>query len=615
MLRFKSSVSWKIILCFVLVMSFFGSTAAFAGNSDPEVDDPTQPTNKCLFLEGTSDEVNTKVELDEGVTITYKLKPSGEFTEIKRVPINLALALDYSGSMYFSMEREGYPPNGSGEVQRFTVMKNATNTLLKNVKGYGANDKLGIIFFNGTATLKHDLTTDYEKLKQIVNDMSPAGGTNIEHGLRLAGQILTGDKKNENYVILITDGAATHYGDNGSSDPKIATEKARLAADSLKAKNIIVYTIALGKPGTEEVDHELLEYIADKTGGQKFDATSQEKLEEIFQTITEELIKPTELKSIRIVQPLPEGFELAGEYGDHIRIENGKLYIDVDAIPYPFTTEEIKVELAIKQTATPGTYELEDAHLEYVNACDQAKSSDIHMNYNITVLGGDLFPSTPNIQFENSDEMNQKARPDHDREIKVTASDDIYHIEHTEITIDGKLVSLSNADEIGKSVVYKFPLSHAISDKQARKGWHHMHVKTINTNNDTNEAHFYFLINPGPSGTISKDTTDKQSNKPVLVTVDFENEIVPKKVFTTPGATSDDGKAVKVKTVKYLISPTLISNIKNEPDSRFKKLGSKKFTISSSGPSYVYVKIVDDFNNEFYTAPLTVNINYNQKRY
>lgn len=616
MLRLIRSVNWKIILCLVLVMSFFRSTAALAGQSEPGEGNPAQPGNSCLFLEGSSDEVNTKVELDEGVTLTYKLKPSGEFTETVRAPINLALALDYSGSMYFSMERQGYPPNGSGEVQRFTVMKNATNTLLKNVKDYGANDKLGILFFNETATLKHDLTTDYEKLKQIVSDMSPSGGTNIEHALRLAGQILKGDKEKENYVILVTDGAATNYeGDNGSSDPKIATEKARLAADSLKARSIVVYTIALGKPGTDEVDHELLEYIADKTGGQKFDATSQEKLEEIFKTITEVLIKPTELKSIRIIQPLPEGFELAGDYGDHIRIENGKLYIDVDAIPYPYTTEEIKIELAIKQTTAPGSYELEDAHLDYVNACDQAESSNIHMNYNITVLGGDLFPSTPNIQFENSDAMNGKARPDHDREIKVTASDDIYHIEHTEITIDGKTVPLTNADEIGKSVVYKFPLSQAISDKQARKGWHHMHVNTRNANNDRNEAHFYFLINPGPSGKISKNSTDNQSNKPVLVTVDFENIIVPKEVFTTPGATPDDGKAVKVKTVKYLISPTPISMIQNEPDSKFKKLGSKKFTISSSGSNYVYVKIVDDFDNAFYPDPVKVNINYDQRRY
>lgn len=610
MLRFKSSVSWKIILSFVLVMSFFGSTVVLAGNSEPGESNPPQPAKSCLYLEGSSDEVNTKVELNEGVTITYKLKPSGEFTETVRAPINLALALDYSGSMYNSM--------GTSEVQsRFAVMKNATSNLLNDVKAYGANDKLGIIFFHNKADLKHELTTDYEKLQQIVKDMSPAGGTNIEHGLRRAGQILTGDKENENYIILITDGAATHYGDDGSADPKIATEKARLAADSLRARNIVVYTIALGQPGTKEVDHELLEYIADKTGGQKFDATSQKKLEEIFQTITEELIKPTELKSIRIVQPLPEGFELAGEYGDHIRIEDGKLYIDVDAIPYPFTTEEIKVELAIKQTATPGTYELEDAHLEYVNACDQAKSSDIHMNYNITVLGGDLFPSTPNIQFENSDEMNQKSRPDHDREIKVTASDDIYHIEHTEITIDGKTVSLSNADEIGKSVVYKFPLSDAISDKQARKGWHHMHVKTRNTNNDINEAHFYFLINPGPSGTMTQSNTPgKASNKPVIITVNFEKEIVESETFNPPNTSSFYGKSVNVKEVKFYISTTEISNYTDSShDSKFKQLGSKKFTISKDNVSYVYVKIIDDFGNAFYPTPLKIEINYNQKRY
>lgn len=605
MLRFKSSVSWKIILSFVLVMSFFGSTVVLAGNSEPGESNPPQPAKSCLYLEGSSDEVNTKVELNEGVTITYKLKPSGEFTETVRAPINLALALDYSGSMYNSM--------GTSEVQsRFAVMKNATSNLLNDVKAYGANDKLGIIFFHNKADLKHELTTDYEKLQQIVKDMSPAGGTNIEHGLRRAGQILTGDKENENYIILITDGAATHYGDDGSADPKIATEKARLAADSLRARNIVVYTIALGQPGTKEVDHELLEYIADKTGGQKFDATSQKKLEEIFQTITEELIKPTELKSIRIVQPLPEGFELAGEYGDHIRIEDGKLYIDVDAIPYPFTTEEIKVELAIKQTAKKGYYELEDAHLDYVNACDEQQSSIIPMNYSIIV---GLEESTPAIEFENTPKMNQEAKTD--RQIKVTARDEINPIIHTEITIDGHKVNLPNANEEGHEIEYIFQLSEVLKNVEERIGWHYMHVRTENECRNTQEAHFYFLINPGPSGMMTQSNTPgKASNKPVIITVNFEKEIVESETFNPPNTSSFYGKAVNVKEVKFYISTTEISNYKDSShDSKFKQLGSKKFTISKDNVSYVYVKIIDDFGNAFYPTPLKIEINYNQKRY
>jgi Ca-activated chloride channel family protein len=156
-------------------------------------------------------------------------------------------------------------------------------------------DRMGLVVFASETFTQVPLTTDHGMLLNMMKDLKCGmleDGTAIGDGLASSVSRLKDSEAVSKVVILLTDG------DNnaGSIDPATAAEMAKLFG-------VRVYTIGVGTRGTAPypvqtpfggiqyqqiqvtINEPLLQQIADETGGKYYRATSNEKLEQIYEEI------------------------------------------------------------------------------------------------------------------------------------------------------------------------------------------------------------------------------------------------------------------------------------------------------------------------------------------
>ena len=194
--------------------------------------------------------------------------------------IDIVMAMDVSGSM---LARDLKP-------DRLTAAKNVASDFVKGRPG----DRMGLVIFSGETFTQVPLTTDHGVMLNMLAEMRNGlidDGTAIGDGLATAISRLKDSEAISKVVILLTDG----LNNAGSVDPYTAAEIAKLYG-------IRVYTIGVGSYGTApypvqtpfgtqiqqmkvEIDEKLLTTIANQTGGKYFRATSNQKLDEVYQEI------------------------------------------------------------------------------------------------------------------------------------------------------------------------------------------------------------------------------------------------------------------------------------------------------------------------------------------
>ncbi len=180
--------------------------------------------------------------------------------------IDIMLAMDISKSM----DNKDIPPS------RLSVAKNVANQFIKG----RTNDRIGLVIFSGEPQSLCPLTTDYEMIKEYIDDISSnqinTSGTAVGNSLGLCINRLREIESTSKVAILISDGDNTA----GNLDPVIS---AKLA----KVFGVRVYTIAVGseKTTTDKVDEGTLREIAQISEGKFFRATDARSLGDIFKAI------------------------------------------------------------------------------------------------------------------------------------------------------------------------------------------------------------------------------------------------------------------------------------------------------------------------------------------
>ncbi|MBD2447454.1 VWA domain-containing protein [Nostoc sp. FACHB-152] len=152
----------------------------------------------------------------------------------RKLPINLCLILDHSGSM------NGRP---------LETVKKAASLLVDKLK---PSDRLSVVVFDHRAKvlIPNQSVEDPEQIKKQINRLSADGGTAIDEGLRLAIEELAKGKKDRiSQAFLLTDGENEH-GDNSR-----CFKFAQLAA----GYNLTLNTLGFGDNWNQDV----LERIAD----------------------------------------------------------------------------------------------------------------------------------------------------------------------------------------------------------------------------------------------------------------------------------------------------------------------------------------------------------------
>lgn len=208
--------------------------------------------------------------------------------------IDIVMAIDVSGSM---LARDLKP-------DRLEALKRVAATFIQD----RPNDRIGLVVYAGESYTRTPVTSDktmiLSSLKSIEYDDSIlVDGTGIGVGLATAINRLKDSRAKSRIIILLTDGV----NNAGTIDP-------RMAANIAKEYGIKVYTIGIGTNGTApfpvgknpttgqfifrnipvEIDETLMKEIAQTTEGTYFRATSNKKLEEIYNEINK--LETTEIE-------------------------------------------------------------------------------------------------------------------------------------------------------------------------------------------------------------------------------------------------------------------------------------------------------------------------------
>jgi hypothetical protein len=168
----------------------------------------------------------------------FMLKLSGAELGNVRLPLNTALVLDKSGSMYSDDRSEAL-----------------RRSLLAIGVALADTDIVSVVLFDdGAYEVQQSTTNHLEGFRTIADNYSPSGGTNIYAGLKLgeASIMRSFDKDKSNKIILLTDGY-------DSTPPKEITDY----VEAKYKEGIEFSTIGLGT----DYNQSLLELIAMKGNG------------------------------------------------------------------------------------------------------------------------------------------------------------------------------------------------------------------------------------------------------------------------------------------------------------------------------------------------------------
>ena len=209
--------------------------------------------------------------------------------------IDIVMAIDVSGSML----AKDLKPN------RMEALKEVASNFVNG----RPNDRIGIVVYAAEAYTKTPVTSDKaivaDAIKSIKYDNVLQDGTGIGVGLTTAVNRLKDSKAKSKVIILMTDGV----NNAGFIEPETASQIA-------KEYGIKVYTIGIGTNGNAmfpyayapnggflfrmmpvEIDVDLLKTIARNTGGKYFRASSNSKLETIYNEINK--LETTEIQELK----------------------------------------------------------------------------------------------------------------------------------------------------------------------------------------------------------------------------------------------------------------------------------------------------------------------------
>lgn len=216
--------------------------------------------------------------------IVAMARPQGHIgtTETTTEGIDIVLSMDVSVSML----AQDFNPN----------RMEASKKIAEEFVTERPNDRIGIVAFSGESMTLCPLTTDQgaviSQLENLKDGMLP-DGTAIGMGLATAVSSLKNSNSKSKVIILLTDGV----NNAGVISPSTAAEIA-------KTFGIRVYTIGVGKKGKAkspvardangryifdyvdvEIDENMMQQIAETTGGKYFRAENESKLREIYSEI------------------------------------------------------------------------------------------------------------------------------------------------------------------------------------------------------------------------------------------------------------------------------------------------------------------------------------------
>lgn len=210
-----------------------------------------------------------------------------DIESMPRPPLNLAIAIDTSGSMI------GAPIDyvRTGLAQMQDVLR--------------PEDRITLIGFSDRAqVLAENVAGDDAALTEAIESLEADGRTNIYAGLRAALEYVdaSADPESQNRVLLLSDGEAT--------TGLVNDARVRTLAESYAAEGIAVSTIGMG----DDFDPELMRGLAETGGGAFYFLEDPAAVTEVFAEEAEAFLLPL-AQNVVIDAEVSEGYSLRGVFG------------------------------------------------------------------------------------------------------------------------------------------------------------------------------------------------------------------------------------------------------------------------------------------------------------
>jgi len=197
-------------------------------------------------------------------------------------PVNQAsvmLVTDHSGSM------------AAADVQptRLAAAERAANTFIDQLP---ANVLVGAIAFSDSPDAVQNPVSNHAAARTIINQQIASGSTATGDALQLALQLLRGaDKKHPpSAIVLLSDGAANAGMDVGTVAREAAQDKIPIDTVALGTPNGVLPGTGPFAPATAvPPDPQLMQEIAQLSGGRSFNAQTADELSSIYKQLGHQL--------------------------------------------------------------------------------------------------------------------------------------------------------------------------------------------------------------------------------------------------------------------------------------------------------------------------------------
>lgn len=240
-------------------------------------------------------------------------RPQRADSQVKRTidGLDIVIVLDVSDSMLIE------------DMKPFNRLESAKDTIAEFVKKR-LSDRIGIVIFAGEAFTLVPPTLDYQLILDRIAQITTAASARIKDGTAIGVGMASGaarlkdSQAKTRVMIFMTDGE----NNSGTIDPETGLEIA-------KGYGIKIYTIGIGKSGPtripvysqdlfgnkvknyqafeSNVNDELLNQMAQVTGGKYFRATKEDSLQGVFNEINKlETTKIDENKYMRYEEFFPQ---------------------------------------------------------------------------------------------------------------------------------------------------------------------------------------------------------------------------------------------------------------------------------------------------------------------
>ena len=180
-----------------------------------------------------------------------------------RLDRDIALVLDKSGSM--------------GSFGRFPALLNGVDVFLAELDTTSQQEHVSLTAYDTFPKKLVDMTPNLRAISDAIDNETPGGFTGIGRALRMGLDSILNDPGSRDFalksIVLMTDG-----NQNRGVGPEIVAEECRDAG-------IVVHTITF----STGADEELMESVANITGGIHLHAENDAQLIQAFQTIAEQI--------------------------------------------------------------------------------------------------------------------------------------------------------------------------------------------------------------------------------------------------------------------------------------------------------------------------------------